>query len=65
MWEATNGPIPPGLFVCHTCDVNYPPGDFTYRRCCNVAHLFLGTPKDNVDDMVAKGRAANQWTHLS
>lgn len=46
-WERANGPIPEGMFVCHHCD--RPP-------CINPAHLFVGTPQDNVDDKVRKGR---------
>lgn len=47
-WELANGPIPPGLDICHTCD--NPP-------CCNPDHLFLGTRRDNMQDAKAKGRA--------
>lgn len=53
-WTIANGPVPSGLFVCHTCD--NPP-------CCDPDHLFLGTLQDNTDDMVAKGRQAKGSTH--
>jgi hypothetical protein len=40
-------PVPNGLDVLHACD--NPP-------CCNPRHLFLGTQKDNTQDMITKGR---------
>jgi hypothetical protein len=50
-WEiANNTKVPQGMYVCHACD--NPP-------CCNPAHLWLGTPQDNYDDMIAKGRHPN------
>lgn len=47
-WEIHNGQkVPSGMFVMHRCD---------NPECVNPAHLSIGTPKENYDDMVAKGR---------
>jgi len=47
-WELANGPIPAGMLACHKCD---------NRLCCNPNHIFIGTHKDNMQDMVLKGRS--------
>lgn len=48
-YEAFVGVIPHGLIVRHTCD---------NPTCVNPKHLHLGTPEDNIDDMLRKNRQA-------
>jgi hypothetical protein len=67
-WELLNGPVPDGLLVLHTCDVLYPADDITSRRCCNPAHMFLGTNEENSYDRHAKGRdygGDRHWTRTN
>lgn len=47
-YEIFNGQIPESMKVCHRCDV---------PCCVNPSHLFLGTDRDNNQDMIRKGRA--------
>jgi len=49
-----NGPITDGLHVLHSCD---------NPRCCNPAHLHLGTHQDNIREAVKRGRMANGQRH--
>lgn len=46
-YELQHGPIPAGALVLHECD---------NPACINTSHLFLGTSKDNTQDMLRKGR---------
>lgn len=48
-WILHKGEIPSGIFVLHKCD---------NRICVNPEHLFLGTAKDNTQDMLSKNRMA-------
>ena len=49
-YEEAYGPIPERMVVCHHCDV---PG------CYEIAHLFLGTQRENMRDAAQKGRMRN------
>ena len=53
-WASRNGPVPDGMFVCHSCDV---------RSCVNPEHLFIGTQQDNIQDARSKGRLATGLKH--
>jgi hypothetical protein len=53
-YEVWVGALAPGEVVCHRCD--NPP-------CCNPAHLFAGTTKDNAQDMLSKQRGSHGERH--
>lgn len=47
VFAAMYGPIADGVIICHRCD---------NPACVNPAHLYEGTPKSNMEDMMARGR---------
>lgn len=48
IYETFYGPLKKEQLCCHKCDV---------RNCINPAHIFIGSSKDNLQDMVKKGRS--------
>lgn len=65
-YELSRGPIPAGpgyhgFVIMHSCD---------NRRCCNPAHLSVGTQSDNNDDRDRKRRlfdpdSGMAWSHIA
>lgn len=60
VYTLTKGDIPEGLMVLHGCEGSYPPGDTSYRACCNPAHMSAGTAAENSCQMVERGRAGKR-----
>jgi hypothetical protein len=55
-YEMHKGPVPPGLFVLHTCD---------NKTCVNPSHLYVGTKSDNAKDAWARGQLHHFQEYLA
>lgn len=51
-WRLAHGEIPDGHVVRHRCD---------NARCVRPEHLELGTQRDNIHDMMSRGRGRGQF----
>lgn len=56
LWEQKNGPLSPVEYICHRCD---------NPSCINLAHCFVGTTQDNMDDMKEKSRQCQGERHAN
>lgn len=55
VWASIHEDPPRGKIVCHRCD---------NPACVRPDHLYLGTHRDNMDDMLERARAARNGSAL-
>jgi hypothetical protein len=54
MYTQKNGAIPKGMVIRHKCD---------NRKCINPDHFEIGTQRQNMQDMVERGRSLTGEKH--